>query len=190
MVTLLTYAQSAHLSGKDTAELIKVVDILLPKPNKLPLSYHLFKKYFKDDDSKIKILFFCSICWRSRDFIHDVCTECSSPQKKVSYFIFCPLEPQLQKLYSRSGFRDMLNYKSRRVKTNENNIEDIYDGSVYKDAEKNILNNPNNISFTWYTDGVAPFESSLYSLWASMFTINELPPVERHNPENLLVGGL
>jgi len=189
LVSILSYAHSAHLSGKDTAELLKLLEILLPKPNNLPKSHHLFKTYFKDN-SELKLLFYCSNCWRSRNSFNDLCTECPSTQKKVSYFISCPLEAQLQKLYSRPGFCDMLKYKSSRIKNNVNNIEDIYAGTVYKEAEKNILSDPNNISFTWYSDGVAPFESSLYSLWPCMFIINELPPEERHKPENLLMGGL
>lgn len=63
---------------------------------------------------------------------------------------------QLQSLYSRRGFREKLNYRRNRGKLVPDNIEDVYDGSVYQQlcAPGQILSEINNISFYWYTDGV------------------------------------
>ncbi|KAE8746885.1 hypothetical protein FOCC_FOCC006305 [Frankliniella occidentalis] len=190
MVSVLTYAQSAHLSGKDTAKLLDLLEILLPQPNNLPKSAYIFKKYFKTNDSELIMYYFCDQCYRSRSSLQDICTICTSPKRRVSYFISCPLEPQLQRLYSGPGFVDKLKYKKERVKQNKDNIEDIFDGSVYKEAEKRILKNDNNISFTWYSDGLQVYVCSTYSVWNCLFSINELPPEERHKEENILIGGL
>ena len=42
------------------------------------------------------------------------------------------------------------------------NIEDIYDGKLYKSnfSGNGFQNNPNNMSFMWYTDGVPLIKSS------------------------------
>ena len=72
-----------------------------------------------------------------------------------------------------------------------NSIEDIYDGTIYQNLITNgLLSNPNNISFTWNTDGVPIFKSSQYALWPLYFIINELNPVERNKRENMLLAGL
>lgn len=189
MVAILTYALTNHLSGSSTCELIGLLEILLPQPNTLPKSAHLFKKYFKDSEAELELFYYCTSCWKSRESFQDRCTDCTDPKRQVGYFISCPLGPQLQKLYKREGFKEKLNYKYSRKKTNAANIEDIYDGSVYKDAEKEFLRNPNNISLTWYTDGISIFECSTYSVWPCIYIVNELPAEDRYKAENVLVGG-
>lgn len=42
----------------------------------------------------------------------------------------------------------MLQYKNNRKKENEENIEDILDSEIYREAQKDILRDPKNISFT------------------------------------------
>ena len=72
-----------------------------------------------------------------------------------------------------------------------NSNEDIYDGTIYQKLITNgLLSNPNNISFTWNTDGVLTFKSSQYALWPLYFIINEFNPVERNKRENMLLAGL
>jgi len=190
MVSLLTFAHSAHLSGKSTVELLEFLEMVLPQPNNLPKTSYMFKKYFRHDDNEIQMYFFCSKCYKSRESQNDICNECKG-RRTVSYFVTTSLSAQLQKLYSRPGFKDKLQYKSIRVKKNLDNIEDVYDSSVYKEAETGVLGaSANNISLTFYTDGIAIYEVSSYSLWPCMFTINELPPNDRHKIENVLIGGL
>jgi len=77
------------------------------------------------------------------------------------------------------------------VKLNDENIEDIYDTEVYKKFE----NNPNHlgknkISLGWNTDGMAPYNSSTYSLSPFYLVVNELPPEDRFKKENVIIGGL
>lgn len=188
LVTILSFITSAHLSGQDFTKFLDLLHLLLPKPNYLPKTRHSFFKVFKNDAVELKIVYYCNICWGKRESIDDKCTVCKD--SKVRYFINCPLVPQIQKLYRRPGFVEKLNYKYIRTKIHPNNIEDVYDGAVYKEAEQNFLIHGKNISLTWYTDGVSLFECSSYSLWPFVFVINELPPEERYKEENLIIGGL
>ena len=75
------------------------------------------------------------------------------------------------------------------MKKHAENIEDIYDGRLYKKhfdqdgffhktsetaKEKEI-----HLSLQINTDGVALFRSSKYSVWLVYFLVNELPPKVR-----------
>lgn len=56
--------------------------------------------------------------------------------------------------------------------------------------DNGFLTNPDNISFSWYTDGVPVFKSSKISMWPLYLTINDLPFNERKKRENILLLGL
>ncbi|KAK3921825.1 hypothetical protein KUF71_011001 [Frankliniella fusca] len=187
LVSLLSFAQSSHLTGVEFCKLLDLCHLLLPAPNILPTSKHSFFKHFANHDSELNCVFYCNVRWKRRTNGSD---KCSCPKSKVQNFISCPLVEQFQRLYQRPGFREKLQYKFNRKKVNAENIEDIYDSNVYKEAERTFLMDPNNISLTWYTDGVSIYECSSYTLWVFVCVINELPPEERFKPENLVIGGL
>ena len=65
------------------------------------------------------------------------------------------------------------------------NIEDIFDGEMYKKAMSGLSKFDLSLSFN--TDGVPIFNSSKCSLWPILATVNELPPKLRRTPV-LLVG--
>ncbi|KAK3929480.1 50S ribosomal protein L36 [Frankliniella fusca] len=190
LITILAYAQSVHMSGKDFSKLLEVLNILLPQPNNLPKTNYQFFQCFDKDETELQIFYFCTACWKQRASLIDICPDCKDPKKKVTYYLICPILPQLQKMYSRPGFLDKLKFKHNRQKLNVNNLEDVYDSSVYKEAEQLIFKDNNSISLSWYTDGISIFECSTYTLWPFLFVINELSPEERFKPENVILGGL
>ena len=53
-------------------------------------------------------------------------------------------------------------------------LEDIYDGREYV-KHKDSLGQPENVSLSCNTDGVALFRSSTTSLWPVWLAVNELP---------------
>ncbi|KAE8741666.1 hypothetical protein FOCC_FOCC012818 [Frankliniella occidentalis] len=113
--------------------------------------------------------------------------------KGTSIFVEVPLERQLQRLFSQEEFFKNLSYKNNRKKINENNLEDIYDGQLYKElVQEGFLNasNPLNFSMMLNADGVPVFKSSKKSLWPFFFSILELPPHLRFKKEFTLIGGL
>ena len=81
---------------------------------------------------------------------------------------------------------ESLKYPSNWIKKTLENIEDIYDGHVYKEHFDNEgyfhgtsieqKKNEKHISFQINTDGVAIFKSSKFEVWPIYLTINELPP--------------
>ena len=83
--------------------------------------------------------------------------------------------------------KDLLSYRQTRKKNEQNNIEDVLDGRLYKahyaddgyfkgtedSKKKGVL----HISLQIInTDGVALFRSSTFSIWPVYYLINELPP--------------
>ena len=102
------------------------------------------------------------------------------------------MEDQLKTLFEKPSFYDHLQHRFHRKKANEDNIEDIYDGKVYKehfDCGK-ILSHAENISLLYNIYGVPVFKSSNYSIWPLYFVINELPYKLRTRKQNCLLGGL
>lgn len=86
---------------------------------------------------------------------------------------------------------DKLQSRFQRHGLQPNTISDIYDGKLYEEWNTGeFLANPNNLSFTWYTDGVPVFKSSGVSICPFDLTINELPSKDRMKKENMILAGL
>ncbi|WAR15708.1 ZN862-like protein [Mya arenaria] len=86
---------------------------------KSPLVFHKFccKCEFLMDDSKNE---------------YTVCKSDQSIKSNVSYFVEIPLLFQIQQLFQRTDFHLKLKHRFTRKKKEANNIEDIYDGKLYK----------------------------------------------------------
>lgn len=102
-----------------------------------------------------------------------------------------PILEQLRTFFTRPTFYEDLQYRFKRKKKVKDNIEDIYDGNLYKDLSgKGILNAADNISFLMNTDGVPVFKSSKVSVGPLYYIINELEYGKRMSRENMLFAGL
>ncbi|KAJ7378979.1 hypothetical protein OS493_018773 [Desmophyllum pertusum] len=77
-------------------------------------------------------------------------------------FLEIPVQEQLMSVLSGPGVIEKLNYRFTRQKQDENGIEDVYDGRLYKElsSENGFLSNPDHISLLGNTDGVALVRSS------------------------------
>ena len=82
----------------------------------------------------------------------DLCDTCTDETKSVHFFLQFPLEAQLKKIDGGPGFKGKLNYRNRRSKKNVNNIEDVFDGEIYREAEAHDLLGPFDISFLLKSD--------------------------------------
>ncbi|KAK3917576.1 Tyrosine--tRNA ligase [Frankliniella fusca] len=189
VTSVLSLAQSEHLSGVGLSRLLALINLHLPQPNNFLKTNHRLFKTLEGVDEPVHVHHFCSVCYKVRQTSTDLCDTCTDENRHVEYFLTFPVVPQLQKMYKRSDFMQNLQYKKTRVKKNPNNIEDIFDGEMYKEAE-NLMTNPTGITFTFNTDGVQIFKSNTYSLWPVYVVINELPPEKRFLSENLIIVGL
>ncbi|XP_051157446.1 uncharacterized protein LOC127279252, partial [Leptopilina boulardi] len=190
LLSILSLTLRHTITGVLLASILQLVHLHCPEPNHCVESIYMFKKYFEHLKSPVSKHFYCSNCLQNLNEKTDQCPNCEN--SKQNYFMTISIISQLRALYERRGFREKLNYRYNRVKLNPQNIEDIYDGKIYQElsADGKILSDPNNISFSWYTDGVTVFKSSKFSFWPIYLVINELPYSERFKKENLILAGI
>ncbi|KAK3918031.1 TBC1 domain family member 23 [Frankliniella fusca] len=190
LTAIFAFTQSEHFSGAGLGRLLSLISLHLPEQNNFFQSSRDLFKLQEHHEEPVNISFFCSICYKSRTSSSDLCDVCSDEKRSVSMFIHFPLVPQIKRMCRRPNFFRDIEYKSTRVKQNDNNLEDIYDGQAYKEAEKQFSVGDTNLTLTWNTDGLQIFNSSLMSLWPFYFVINELSPKKRYLTENMLIGGI
>lgn len=91
------------------------------------------------------------------------------------------MRPQIIDFLSIPNIAEALRYKYNRVKLEEDAIEDIYDGEMYKEASEPVefLDNPYNFSFTLWTDGLKLTKSSRATTYPIVLQLNELLPHAR-----------
>ncbi|XP_043287735.1 uncharacterized protein [Venturia canescens] len=116
--------------------------------------------------------------------VEDCLCKVSGPGKPLStvgFFVTLDLINQMERFFSIPNFVELLRYAKNRKKLNDNGIEDIFDGKMYKEMQKSggFLSNKWNFSFTINTDGCQVANSSSVSAWPILLTINELPPHAR-----------
>lgn len=134
--------------------------------------------------------YYCSVCHKTVVDSQNVCTNCQQ-YSSVKYFIRLSIIDQLKLIISKKNYLLLLQYRFDRLKISQLSIEDIYDGSIYSKGDlKEFLENPNNISLTWCTDGVPVFKSTKLSIWPFYMRINELPYNLRILRENTILAGL
>lgn len=189
MLLILTLMLRHNLNMLCIADIIAVINLHCLqdglKRNCLPS----FQKFFSLNETSMKKHFYCSKCLRDLRSGNDQCPSC--PTAKSSYFIGLSFIDQLKEMYQRENFHDLLSQHLHHPVRPDGSISDIYDGALYKEWMANgFLANPNNISFSWYTDGVPVFKSSETGVWPIYLTINELPFEERKKIENTLLVGL
>jgi len=66
----------------------------------------------------------------------------------------------------------------RQAQASTNNMQDIYDGEIYRE-KATFFSSRFNISFTLNYDGAPKFKSSNMQIWPIQLSINELPPLAR-----------
>lgn len=189
MMSLFAFSIAFKATGVMLAFIIDLILLHVPTKNKCVKSLYMFKKIFNAIKSPIVVHCYCLKC--KVEVSEQVCGVCQQ-KKDMNYFIEMPLLSQLSLLLRRNGFYQKLQHRFTRTKSNVNNLEDIFDGEVYKSYfdDNGFLSNPSNLSFTWNSDGIPIFKSSNFSIWPFYLVINELPYEDRFKPENTLFVGL
>lgn len=187
-----------RMSDEALKYLISFISMLLPPSHKMFRTLYQFRnligKYIHAPDIK----YFCSFCYShiDKNDVHCRNEHCLKDLRlpgATAYFVRHSVISQLQNMFLRKTFCDKL--RTHRFKHYENNdkncISDVFDGSVYKNLfNKGFLNNPNNLSFAFNTDGIPIFKSSKVSMWPVYLLINELPIVDRKLRENVVFYGV
>lgn len=188
ILSILTLITRLKISGVMLTYILELINLHCIKPNYCLTTLYRYKKFFQGISTPLTRHFYCSSCHSKLE--NEFCIECNS-KDNINYFIEIPIIEQLNKMFSRVGFYELLNQRFTREKNNTQNYEDIYDGEVYKSAIKDLsFVNISDLTFTWNTDGVSLFKSSKMGIWPLYLVINELPYKERFKKENVVFAGL
>lgn len=193
MLLILTLGLRHSLTGSCLVDILTLVCLHCKHPNLCKTTLHLFKKYFSNLKMPLVFHQFCSVCGFLLNKQQNSCPCCHkqiTSKKDKTYFIEIPILAQIQALFQQKDFSGDLQHRFQRK--NDGTIRDIYDGLLYKKFSQpgGLLQNPNNISFMWNTDGVPIFKSSKFQIWPLYFLINELPPTKRFLKEKMVIAGL
>lgn len=189
LLAIFALISSEHLSGKLVSLILQLIALHCPNGSLVKKTLHTFKRYFSKLGETIIIFhYYCSDCIYPLESKISACKKCKKTDN-CSFFLEIPLLHQLQKLFRRENFFNDLQFRFKADrKHNNDNIEDIYDGRLYK--EDPFFRKNSNISFMWYSDGVKIFQSSTVSIWPLCLVVNELPYKQRTQPTNILLVGL
>uniref|UniRef100_A0ABD2XS72 Uncharacterized protein n=1 Tax=Trichogramma kaykai TaxID=54128 RepID=A0ABD2XS72_9HYME len=157
ILTILDLVSRFTISGALLSAILSTIELHCKKPNRCVKSVYKFKKAISSIKTPIIRHSYCSIC--SLKLENSFCKNCNKT----------------------------VDYRHSRTKKNNQNYEDIYDGSVYKSIPNNFTDNPNNITFTWNSDGFPLFKSSKFSIWPVYLMINELSHENRISKKTILL---
>ena len=197
MVLLALFTIKHNLPAEAIGNLLSLISLALPSSHCLPNTVSRFKNYFKKLRNPLCIHYYCTFCLahiESKTLTvcpNGGCLKDLTKKHSLAYFVEIPIVQQLKTFFSRPTFHDDLQYRFKRKKKCRDNIEDVYDGKLYKELSANgLLSCKDNISFLMNTDGVPVFKSSKVSIWPLYFIINELDYNKRIARENMLFAGL
>jgi len=191
-ILVLQYGLSHKLTGTALVDLLSLLKAHFPKGTGYFTYINQLKKFFnKCANVFIETTKYCNNCLTLVEE-NDICIKCNERIQETSKFLKLSIVDKIQSFFDEPDFADLLSYKFDRVKQNDGNIEDVFDGALYQSLYKHsgILSEKFNISLKVNTDGVAIFKSSSYHLWPVYFQINELPPNKRTLSKYRILAGL
>ena len=163
----------------------------------LPETKYMLNQLLNVKLDNIYYYIFCCNCHKylgkSTDFKKSLKCDCDailSSSKVGSFFLEMNVEDQLKKLFSDETIVSNLQHRFTRVKKNNDALEDIYDGNLYKKfaRDPNLLGNPNNYSYIFNTDGCQTSFHSKITVWPIYMMINELP--DHLRKKHMILAGL
>ncbi|XP_043483995.1 uncharacterized protein LOC122512303 [Leptopilina heterotoma] len=162
----------------------------------VPTSKNALWKTIGRDDSSLVYRLYCEMCQELVGNGKNVERNCKcgacGPHKEetcVGTFIQVRLAPQIKEFLDSPKAAEALRYKERRVKTDPNALEDVFDGREYKHlSEDGFLRNRNNFTLSFWTDKLNLTKSSKSRYYPFLLQLNELSPLARQR--NMFLAGL
>lgn len=186
--SILSLGMRHKLSWDAQVDILKLFNVTF-KTDKIPTTKYSYLKKFNVDEVQVTHQIFCHFCQKylgeKAKLKVPECSNCKIPIDVNSIknsFITMSVASQLESFLKDEKFvQNILHYRFQNAKDSSNYYHDIYDGAIYKKWSKdgNLLSNPLNFSYTFFTDGMAFGNTSVKTMWPIYLTINELPYEER-----------
>ena len=131
MVLILTYCIRFSSSTTALSNLLLLFNLLLPKVSRLCKTLHHFRKHFQSVKTPKNYHHYCSNCLAKRS--SSSLKKCANYEwghtftDNKGYFDEFPTANQLKPFFKRKDFYENLQYRFKRNKKRNGNLEDIYD---------------------------------------------------------------
>jgi hypothetical protein len=168
-----------------------------------PSSWHNLKKHFLYTTSMMYRFDYCESCEKLFALNDEICSNCQTVRfkshkskgidyKMKKFFLMQDLHEAISEKFQNPEFCSMLQSTLLQRKINtKSTLNDIYDGRIYQEQiQSGNLGKKNQISFSFNTDGISPFQKSTVTIWPIYLVINELPINHRFKMENVILLGL
>ncbi|KAE8752120.1 hypothetical protein FOCC_FOCC001282 [Frankliniella occidentalis] len=118
------------------------------------------------------------------------CPTCEEqiPFANVKWFISLSLKKQFENFLALPGVAHLLRYREWRVKGREDAVEDILDGELYQELQRNGVIGQMDFTYSFNSDGFRKFKHQSLHAWGLLVRLNELPPNLRQR--NLFLAGI
>lgn len=173
----MAFALRHQLSDAAVEDLLLLVDTLLPQ-NVIGASAHKFLKKFHYQQTEVVRNYYCPKCYitlsESENAVENLmlCSDCSTQYEKRNlvsennFFYYLPVRSALEQFVNSNDYNIMLERKG---------FSDVNNGSYYDTLCHKGIIKKTDVTLQFNTDGVSLFQSSTYSLWPILLSINNLP---------------
>ncbi|OXA56421.1 hypothetical protein Fcan01_09176 [Folsomia candida] len=174
---ILGYSIRHKITKTALSDLLNLINFHVPHGVTIPTSTYLFDKEVGGDYSRIQKVAYCKDCKVEIKEDDSKCGKCQVPTTfstcltRGNFFVSFDIKKSLQGLLQIQAIQKSLAENlTRRQMGAVSEIRDIIDGDMYH----GLGLKDNDISCSINTDGVSIFNSSKYSIWPLLISINEL----------------
>jgi hypothetical protein len=188
LMCLLSIKFKHKLSTSACDDILKLIQMVLPSPNKCPLNSSVFDSLFDDSitGNVFDICVGCNNVTKEPDLRKRRCKHCD---QELDQFFTCNNQPQLIQVLSRPNFIRQVKASNKRGRQLDSKLHDVIDGQLYKEALKEVPSDKLCVSLCINTDGSPLATSASFNLWPMLATILELEPMSRENFKNMIFLG-
>ena len=129
----------------------------------------------------VTVHYYCGVCegYMGDNVEQNSCASCNiteSSKKSLSagrYFLVKTIESQLQNMFEKTNLWSLL--KENNPYKDRNSVSEVYTGSIYQfECMKKFLQDPQNFTMFFSSDGINPTSKSLLDIWPLFVGFNEL----------------